>query len=123
MAKKKVKKVVAEPEPEPEPEVVAEPEPEPEVEYRTTAKGRKKVKKVRVVEPEPFEWLEPTVSDKELEEIEMYADKYTPEDIGVEFMIQLVARGSTVATAKKKWRDIHKGIHDDTDFINVMKKE
>tara|TARA_Y100001951_G_scaffold99619_1_gene101865 strand:+ start:367 stop:708 length:342 start_codon:yes stop_codon:yes gene_type:complete len=112
MPKKKVKKEVVEPAPEPEPE-------KDYVEY-TTSKGV--VKRKQKVEDPPFEWLECDLEDDELEELNEFAEMNPPLDIGVDFMLQLIARGSTIQTAKKKWREIHKDLKDEASFINEMKK-
>ena len=112
MPKKKVKKEVVEPEPEPEPE-------KDYVEY-TTSKGKVK-RKEKTVDP-PFEWLECDLEDEELEHLHEFTEIHPPQDIGVDFMLQLVARGSTIETAKKKWREIHKSLKDEASFINEMKK-
>ena len=116
MPKKKVKKEVVETEPE------TEPEPEPEEDFVKYKNSKGIVKKKKKVEAPPFEWLECDLEDDELEELNEYAEIHPPIDIGVDFMLQLIARGSTIQTAKKKWREIHKDLKDEASFINEMKK-
>ena len=135
--KKKVKKTPADKGlslPLPTPEV--EPLPLPELELveevvetvinnPKSKRHGKKVKRVVKQLKEQVEWLEldySKVSDNDLEELNVHAQKYQPEGLGIDFMHQLLARGSTVETAKKKWSQVHKSLKTDKDLIKLMKK-
>lgn len=87
-----------------------------------TPHGKKKMRKKVVVDPPPFEWLEADIEDEDLELLHEFSGIYQPEDIGMDFMLQLIARGSTIETAKKEWRKLHKNLKDEASFINEMKK-
>ena len=97
------------------------------VEYITinNIKSKKHGQTIRKVSlQEDFEWLEVDwnkLTDKDLEDLDFEAHKYPPEDLGMDYMLQLVARDYTVDTAKKKWRLVCKDIKTDIDLIKLIK--
>tara|TARA_R100000655_G_scaffold26692_1_gene54835 strand:+ start:5318 stop:5884 length:567 start_codon:yes stop_codon:yes gene_type:complete len=120
--KKKKKKVkVVEPEPEFVEEVI-----ELTIDNPKSKKHGKKIKRVVKQLKEQFEWLEldyNKVSDKDLEDIDIHAQKNPPESLGIDFMQQLLARGSTVETAKNKWSGVCRDMKTDKDLLGLMKEE